>query len=294
MRPNAMVLLSAAIVLAGALATSTAPRASETGAAWSVEKQSGDVSISSGGAQPASLSDRSTVKPGDTIRTGPNGMLLLRRGAETMLLSANAVVEIPASNRDGMSTTIFERAGSILLEVEKQKVNHFEVVTPYLAAVVKGTRFRVSADGSGSSVEVLNGQVQVSDFPSGDKVLLLPGQTAETRNTAKGLKLSGSGLFNPVEAGAPAASPVRQSPAKDRFAAAETSQPAASAATAPMQLFRRSAESSSSDEQFGLQALLRKFDSPMLGVPVFVGLLVSVAISAQRRREKRKKQPPRA
>jgi hypothetical protein len=137
----------AALILGASVSLSAELKAAEGSPAWTVEKSSGDVWISAGGAQQVSLRDQSEVKPGDTIRTGQNGMLLLRRGEETMLLSANAVIEIPASNRDGMSTTIYERAGSVLLEVEKQKVNHFEVVTPYLAAVVKGTRFRVSADG---------------------------------------------------------------------------------------------------------------------------------------------------
>jgi hypothetical protein len=53
--------------------------------------------------------------------------------------------------------TIMERAGSVLVKAEKRKVNHFEVVTPYRAAVVKGTRFKVSAEQGGSNVEVIEG-----------------------------------------------------------------------------------------------------------------------------------------
>ena len=44
-------------------------------------------------------------------------------------------------------------AGSILLDVEKRNVQHFEVETPYLAAVVKGTQFRVTVGPTGSRVE---------------------------------------------------------------------------------------------------------------------------------------------
>lgn len=292
MRSKALVLLCAAIVFAMSFLQSAELQAAEGSPAWTVEKSSGDVWVSTGDAQPVSLRDQSTVKPGDTIRTGQNGMLLLKRGEESMLLSANAVVEIPASNRDGMSTTIFERSGSVLLEVEKQKVNHFEVVTPYLAAVVKGTRFRVSAEGGSSSVEVLRGQVQVSDFPTGDKVLLLPGQTAETHNASKGLTLSGSGLFNPVEAGTPGASPVKQPAARDRFASAAANEQPASAPPAQLSSSALTSSASSSDEQQdGFSSLLHKLDGPMLGVPVFVGLLVSVAISVQRGSKRRKKQP---
>jgi len=290
MRPKAFAALCAALILGVFVTLGANAQAAETGAAWTVEKSSGEVWISTGGAQQVSLHDQSSVKPGDTVRTGSNGMLLLKRGDESMLLSPNAIVEIPSSNRDGMSTTIYERAGSVLLEVEKQKVNHFEVVTPYLAAVVKGTRFRVSADASGSCLARLRGQVQVSDFPTGDRVLLLPGQTAETREASKGLKLSGSGLFNPVEAGAPETSPVKQRAAKDRHAAAAASEPAAAPAM-QMPVFQRSSDAASDDQQDMLTSLMRKFDVSMVGVPVFVGLLVSVAISVQRGSKKRKKQP---
>ena len=119
--------------------------------------------------QAVSLTSDADVRPGQTVRTGENGMLLLVRGEESMLVSPNSVIDIPKDNRDGMSTTIMQRAGSVLVKAEKRKVNHFEVVTPYLAAVMKGTKFRVSADRSGSNVEVLEGQVDVSGFKSGEQ-----------------------------------------------------------------------------------------------------------------------------
>ena len=71
--------------------------------------------------------------------TGGNGRVLLIRGQETILVAPNSVISVPAEKKDGMQTTILQQAGSIVLEVEKQNVQHFEVETPYLAAVVKGT-----------------------------------------------------------------------------------------------------------------------------------------------------------
>ena len=50
----------------------------------------------------------------------------------------------PGAKKSELSTTIIQQAGSILLEVEKRNVKHFQVETPYLAAVVKGTQFRVT------------------------------------------------------------------------------------------------------------------------------------------------------
>ncbi len=118
------------------------------------------------------------LKPGDTIRTGRNGRVLLTRGAETMLISPNSVIGLPTDAQDGMATTILQRAGSILLDVEQRNVKHFEVETPYLAAVVKGTQFRVTIDAGSTKVDVSRGQVEVSDFKSGQIAQVMPGQTA--------------------------------------------------------------------------------------------------------------------
>ena len=178
-------------------------------AAWHVGKASGDVWITKPGVQPASLSGETTLQPGDTIRTGQTGRVLLMRGKESILISPNSVIGIPTKNADAMSTTIIEHAGSILLEVEKRNVKHFEVDTPYLAAVVKGTHFRVSADDDQSHVNVLRGQVEVRDFKSGQFALVTAGQKAEvSADRLFGLSLSGAGTLGVIQQGAPRRSPV--------------------------------------------------------------------------------------
>ncbi len=180
---------------------------------WSVSKSSGEVWISTTGAQQASLKQEDTLKPGDTIRTGRNGRVLLVRGEETILIAPNSVIGVPTEKKDGLSTTILQQAGSILLEVEKKNVKHFEVETPYLAAVVKGTQFSVTVNAASTSVDVKRGQVEVSDFKSGQIALIMPGQAATSFANGKGgLSLSGSGTFNPVEQGKPRASSIERVP----------------------------------------------------------------------------------
>src|ERR1700712_4756445 len=192
-------LLAAAFILA----TASGAFAADDGA-WTVDKSSGEVWLTSSGAQPASLKQEELLKPGDTVRTGRNGRVLLRRGEETMLISPNSVVGMPAEKTEGLSTTIVQQAGSILLEVEKRNVKHFEVETPYLAAVVKGTQFRVTINAGSTSVDVIRGQVEVADFRSGQIAQVMPGQHATSFMDGKvGLSLSGSGTFNPIEQGKP-------------------------------------------------------------------------------------------
>jgi hypothetical protein len=201
-------ILSIALVLSA----SSAAFAGDDGV-WSVSKSSGEVWVTTTGARPASLKQEEVLKPGDMIRTGSNGRVLLTRGEETMLIAPNSVIGMPAEKKDGMSTTILQQAGSVLLEVEKRNVKHFEVETPYLAAVVKGTQFIVTVNADSTSVDVRRGQVEVSDFKSGQIAQVLPGQVATSFEHGKsGLTLSGSGTFNPIEQGKPRASSIDRVP----------------------------------------------------------------------------------
>jgi len=184
------LLLAIGIVFAGGLA-----QAQQSG--WTVAKISGDVWISSGGVQKASLGGGSVVQAGDDLRTGRNGRVLLTRGEESILIAPNSALAIPQSTRDGLSTTITQRAGSALFEVEKRNVQHFSVETPNLAAVVKGTQFRVTVTRAGSNVQVTRGAVQVADFKTGQYAVVLPGQAARVSTSGQGgLQLSGPGAKN--------------------------------------------------------------------------------------------------
>src|SRR5882672_8236319 len=201
-------ILAMALVL-GAVSSAYAGE----GEVWSVSKSSGEVWMTTTGTQQVSLGQEEVLKPGDTIRTGRNGRVLLVRGAETILVSPNSVIGLPTEKKDGLSTTIVQQAGSILLDVEKRNVKHFEVETPYLAAVVKGTQFRVSVNATNTRIDVIRGQVEVADFRSGQIAQVLPGQAATASAHGKpGLSLSGSGAFSPIEQGRPRASSIERLP----------------------------------------------------------------------------------
>lgn len=191
--------LTAALLLTAA----SSAHAGDEGA-WTVSKSSGEVWLTNSSAQPASLKQEEMLKPGDTIRTGRTGRVLLKRGEESMMISPNSVIGVPAEKKEGLSTTIQQKAGSILLEVEKRNVKHFEVETPYLAAVVKGTQFRVTVNATSTSVDVIRGQVEVADFRTGQIAQVMPGQHATTFSHGNGgLSLSGTGTLSPIEQGKP-------------------------------------------------------------------------------------------
>lgn len=204
--------ISRAFTAAFALVIASSAFAADDGS-WSVKKSSGEVWTTSGDVQQASLKTDEVLKPGDTIRTGRNGRVLLVRGEESILIAPNSVVGLPSEKKEGLSTTIKQQAGSILLEVEKKNVKHFEVETPYLAAVVKGTQFRVTVNASGATVDVVRGQVEVSDFKTGQIALVMPGQHATTSSHGNaGLSLGGSGALQPIQHGQPRASTINRVP----------------------------------------------------------------------------------
>jgi hypothetical protein len=203
---------------------------------WSVSKLSGDAFLITSAGQKTALAEGAMLKPGNNIRTGPNGGVLLARGQETILVSSNSVIGIPVDETEGMSTTINQWAGSILLAVEKRNDKHFEVVTPYLTAVVKGTRFRVTVKGNEASVDVLRGQVEVGDFKSGQHAVILPGQAAKvTTEGPSDLLLSGTGTLGTILRGPPRRSSVKPIDlASESFSLSAETQPGRQeAATSP-------------------------------------------------------------
>ena len=204
--------VSRALATVFVLATASAAFAAD-GGDWTVHKSSGEVWLTGSGVQQASLKQEDVLKPGDTVRTGRTGRVLLKRGDEMILVSPNSVVGVPAQKKEGLSTTIKQQAGSILLDVEKRNVKHFEVETPYLAAVVKGTQFRVTVNAGKTTVDVVRGQVEVADFKSGQIAQVMAGQHATAfANGKTGLSLGGTGALAPIEQGKPRAPSVERVP----------------------------------------------------------------------------------
>jgi hypothetical protein len=293
-RPIAALLTALAIALLGAGSTAHAQDF------WRIGKSSGDVSIMTEGFQPVALSVGMTLHPGNSIRTGQNGRVLLTRGNETILISANSAISFPRNGKqNGMSTTILQQAGSILLEVEKRAVNHFEVETPHLSAVVKGTRFHVAIRGSESRVSVFRGQVEVTDFMSGQHALVHAGQNATVATQGSpGLSLSGTGPLGPIQQGTSrGSSPPADS--DDGMRAPAPSAPVQRQARAPMAgEFDNVAlpeQDANRREGWGpgltaldAQAGKREIDTLSLAFPFAIGTLVALGIAVRRRRQQQK------
>lgn len=183
-----ILLLAVAVV---AFVASSGAQASDD--SWSIVETKGDVQVLRAGFQPVALTDGAVLRPGDRIVTTGNGRAIINRGKDTIIVAPNSEIGLPALKRPGWGTRIIQEIGTIFLKVESSAERRFEVETPVLAAVVKGTRFTVSANPTGAAVHVLEGAVEVSAFASQQTGLVMPGQTATLDNRPGGsLEIDGN------------------------------------------------------------------------------------------------------
>jgi ferric-dicitrate binding protein FerR (iron transport regulator) len=112
------------------------------------------------------------------VRTGPNGRVELVRGNESISLEPNTQIRIDDRGGPKPYTTVSQDYGTVAVEAEVRQVAHFEVRNKILAAVVKGTRFVVTAGKTDASVEVKRGHVYVEDNSNKSNVMLSVGQQA--------------------------------------------------------------------------------------------------------------------
>ncbi|MDZ3838624.1 MAG: FecR domain-containing protein [Rhodospirillales bacterium] len=156
-----------------------APRVAAASAeGWRATAVHGQATVRRGEAQPQALVEGRVLEPGESLATAAEGKVVLTRGPSTITVGPNGRMEIPAGGDEGVRTRIVQAMGSLLFKVEKQASQHFEVETPYLAAVVKGTTFTVSVDGEASAVHVVDGAVEVKALATGQVGLIKPGYTA--------------------------------------------------------------------------------------------------------------------
>jgi hypothetical protein len=168
---------------------------------WQLAQSIGPVWYGQDETKLVSLGPNTDVPPGSTVVTGEGGRAMLVRGDQTMLVGPNAVVIVSDEQADGF-TTVLQRAGEVTFDVDRQKVEHFAVETPYLAAVVKGTNFTVDvAENGAAGVSVNRGLVDVADLATGQHVDTAAGQRAAIDGLGQVLRIAGDGLLAMVTQG---------------------------------------------------------------------------------------------
>ncbi|MBY0303119.1 MAG: FecR family protein, partial [Sphingomonas ginsenosidimutans] len=201
--------------LAVLLAASCSTQALAGPAGWTISEASGPVTIARAGVSTVATRG-GAVSAGDVVSTGRGGRAVLVRGTEFMMVAPGSRLRLPAEAQPAGVTRVIEELGNVVFMIKKKMTPHFEVKTPYLAAVVKGTTFSVGVSGAGTSVQVLEGAVDVATLDGGAHDLVTPGavamvaagnrmrMTIEENGRTRVLESSGAGESEP----APAAVPV--------------------------------------------------------------------------------------
>lgn len=163
-------------------------------AEWQIEKMSGDVRIfQDSNITWVSLSENRTIRPGDSIWTGHNGRVLLSSEEGKVFLNPRSLIKVPAQYLSENQTVLFQSMGTVEAEVTKRDSQHFSIQSPYLAAVVKGTRFSLEIKDGHTRLGVSEGLVEATDRETGQVVAVAAGEYVMKMNgVAAGL--SGNAL----------------------------------------------------------------------------------------------------
>lgn len=178
-----------ALALCAAVLASGAALAAD----WTVQRITQTAQTSPDGKTWRPLERGADIADNAWVYTGRSGKLVLRRGRDTMWVDGGTLVRIDDSGTQSRPRTAIEhRFGEITVDVRKRGYDQMSVKTPFMAAVIKGTKFTVKGDKSGSQLRVARGLVEVANVISGQKALVGAGGKAEIGAGASAVEISGS------------------------------------------------------------------------------------------------------
>jgi len=173
-------ILIAAILFFGL--SPMAPAVAAQDDTWRIRQSAGDVNVTTGADLRVAAEPRLALSEGSVIVTGANARAVLGRGQEQIVLQGSSrVVLVRASNG---STSVQQSAGTAQYSIRKQAAPHFQVDTPSLSAVVKGTIFSVTVNAARSDVSVTEGAVEVATHSGNAVTLVRPGMSASVSAAA--------------------------------------------------------------------------------------------------------------
>ena len=139
------------------------------------------------------------VPAGAWISSGPRGRAVLTHEDDMVAIQPGSRGSVVAKDHAGDKFEIVQQIGEIVVDFEKRPGRNLSVQTPFLAAVVKGTRFTVNVNGQSAQLGVERGLVGVTDPRRGERVDVRPGQSVAVSPASAGsLKVVGPGPKSPV------------------------------------------------------------------------------------------------
>lgn len=156
---------------------------------WTVTKLRGDALVEIYEVW-SPLQRGDMVADDQLVRSLFDSHLELTRGNDVISLGPFTQLQIDDSAANG-HTIVRQEFGTVEVSAEILPNEHLEVQTKFLAAVVKGTRFIVTTDDLGASVEVSRGLVAVTSAVTGQTTSLPAGNSAHVTAALGTIALGG-------------------------------------------------------------------------------------------------------
>ena len=147
------------------------------GDSWRVVQFTGQVTTGAAGLTHVAVQPNQVLPQDGWVQTGESGRAVLVHGRDLIVVGPLSRVRLPSTAVNG-NTQVIQSLGSALYQIGKESAPHFQVDTPYLAAVVKGTTFVVAVKDGTASVSVSEGLVQVGTPDNSDMEYVRQGFTA--------------------------------------------------------------------------------------------------------------------
>ncbi len=151
---------------------------------WLLESSHGDVYARPLGntsqVDAVAVVEGALLQPPFEVLTGRQAKATLTRGDDRLEIAPQSVVEfkVDSVDADGIVARIRQVLGLVLYQVDKIAGRGFEVETPYLVSVVKGTSFSVRVGKRAAGVALAEGRLYVMNGNRESGVMIEPGQTA--------------------------------------------------------------------------------------------------------------------
>jgi len=168
---------------------------------WRVSGLTGDASARLGSAPFEPLAIGDVVPVGSEIQTARGAVVFLSRRGDRIVIQPDTQLRIAEPEAGGLLTQFIQSFGNVFYDVEPRSSRSFGVKGPYMAAVVKGTRFLVTVNRDTNSVRVDEGRVLVQSADGGSSVMVGAGNVATVERAGNG----GIQLFDSVLAVPPPA-----------------------------------------------------------------------------------------
>lgn len=168
---------------------------------WRVSGLSGNAGARLGSAPFERLAIGDIVPVGSEIQTQRGAVVFLSRRGDRIVIQPSTQVRIAEPEAGGLLTQFIQSFGNVFYDVEPRSSRSFGVKGPYMAAVVKGTRFLVTVKLDSNSVRVDEGRVLVQSAESGTSIMVGAGAVATVESSGDGsIRLSNSTVTVPPPA----------------------------------------------------------------------------------------------